>query len=244
MQKHLSNYFKDWEIYIDQCGPNSQLNLTELSNICQQTAAIHSELWGMSYFDMQKSNQAWVLSTMRFEILDTPKWHEIVTAETWIESLKGMRSVRDFEIKKDDTVLARASSLWVVLNTERRRPEPLAVPYDELIQYPERKATEIPTGKIDLNKDAKKCFSRKVAYSDLDIVGHANNVKYMEWSLDLLPIETILNNKIEAIDLNYIKEVHYQDNIDLYIYEEEHLIYFYIKRDDVTCFAMKLQIKP
>lgn len=243
MNKELSNYFKHWEIYISQCSANSHLKLTELSNICQQTAALHSAAWGMSYFDMQKFNQAWVLSTMRFEIFDLPIWHENIQSETWIESLKGMRSIRDFEIKKGERVVARASSLWVVLNTEKRRPEPLAIPYDNLEQYPERKATTIPTGRIDLTKPAVKVAERKVVYSDLDIVGHANNVKYMEWCFDVMNREVFDKNQIQAMDLNYLKEIHFEDIVDIKMHSEEKFIYFYITREDAICFALRIELK-
>lgn len=243
MNRELSNYFKDWEIDIAQCSANSHLKLTELSNICQQTAALHSAAWGMSYFDMQKENQAWVLSTMRFEIFDLPIWHENIQSETWIESLKGMRSVRDFEIKKGDQLVAKASSLWVVLNTEKRRPEPLAIPYDNLEQFPKRKATTIPTSRIDLTKPAVKVADRKVVYSDLDIVGHANNVKYMEWCFDVMNREIFDKNLIQAIDLNYLKEIHFEDIVEIKSFSEGKFIYLYIIRDETICFALRIELK-
>lgn len=237
-----STYLKEWEVYISQCGPNSQLKLTEISNIFQQTAALHSALWGMSYFDMQKFNQAWVLSTMRIEIIgDLPKWHQKIDAETWIESLKGMRSIRDFEISHKKKVVAKASSLWVVLNTLRRRPEPLAIPYHDLIQFPDRKATTIPTGKIDLSKPAKTILTHQVKYSDLDIVGHVNNVKYMEWCLDSIDRELLDQNQIKAIDLNFLKEINYNDEIEIKRYNENTYIYFYITRNEEISFAMCLE---
>lgn len=243
MSQPLSKYTKDWEIYVSQCGTNSQLKITELSNLCQQTAALHSATWGMSYFDMQKQDQAWVLSSMRIEINELPKWHETVQVETWIESLIGMRSIRDFEITKNGKKMASASSLWVVLNTEKRRPEPLAVSYDALEQFPDKKATTIPTGRIDLTKNAEQIGTKKVLYSDLDIVGHVNNIKYVEWCLDYLPKEFIEQNRLQNIDLNYIKEVHYHDEVAVFLYQENEYIYFYIKRNDMICFALRIELK-
>lgn len=243
MHKDLSNFYKNWEIYISQCYPNSLLKITELSNICQQVAALHSAAWGMSYTDMQKHHQAWVLSSMRFELFDMPKWHQTIQSETWIENLKGMRSIRNFEIKKDNQWVAKASSLWVVLNTERRRPEPLAIAYDNLQQYPDRKATSLSTSRIDLTLEAQTVGKRTVLYSDLDIVGHANNVKYMEWCLDTLDRDIIDNNRIKAIDLNYLKEIHYKDLIEIKRCEKNFFIYFYITKQDNIYFAMKLEIR-
>ena len=71
-----SIYTKKWEIFISQCSSNSSLRYTELSNLFQLTAAKHSDLGGMSYFEMQENNQAWVLSRMRLEIEHLPLWHD------------------------------------------------------------------------------------------------------------------------------------------------------------------------
>jgi hypothetical protein len=40
----------------------------------QLTAASHSDMGGISFSDMQEFNQAWVLSKMRVEITELPKW--------------------------------------------------------------------------------------------------------------------------------------------------------------------------
>ena len=78
----ISNHFtsiltKDWEINFLQCYPNGVLKYTDLCNLFQLTAAIHSELGGISFSDMQVYHQAWVLSKMRVEIARLPKWKEV-----------------------------------------------------------------------------------------------------------------------------------------------------------------------
>src|SRR5690606_14216277 len=133
------------------------------------------------------------------------------------------------------------SSLCVVLNTLRRRPEPLAIPYHDLIQYPDRKATTIPTGKIDLSKPAKTILTHQVKYSDLDIVGHVNNVKYMEWCLDSIDRELLDQNQIKAIHLNFLKENNYNDEIEIKRYNENSYIYFYITRNEEISFVMCIE---
>ena len=89
---------KDWEINFLQCYPNGVLKYTELCNLLQLTAATHSEVGGISFSDMQAFHQAWVLSKMRLEIHRLPKWKEIVTVKTWIQSLENSRSTRSLEM--------------------------------------------------------------------------------------------------------------------------------------------------
>ena len=79
------------------CTPNGYLKLTDLCNFFQLTASTHAELGGISYADMQKHHQAWVLSRMRVEITELPKWQDEVVVKTWIKSLENSRSIRCLE---------------------------------------------------------------------------------------------------------------------------------------------------
>jgi acyl-ACP thioesterase len=71
--------------------PNGYLKYTDLCNMLQLTAASHL-IWVVLASDMQEFNQAWVLSKMRVEITELPKWRDIVTVKTWVNPRKVSRS--------------------------------------------------------------------------------------------------------------------------------------------------------
>ncbi|WP_078213332.1 acyl-[acyl-carrier-protein] thioesterase [Flavobacterium sp. LM5] len=177
---------KDWEINFTQCAPNGFLKYTELCNLLQLTAAAHSELGGISFADMQEFHQAWVLSRMRVEIESLPKWGDTVTVSTWINSLENSRSVRALEVHVNGKKIVGSETFWAVFNTQKRRPEALALPYEHFELYPDKKATKDSFSKIDIHHEKEILFEKTVCLSDLDIVNHVNNVKYFEWCLDLV----------------------------------------------------------
>ena len=193
-----SVFSKDWEINFTQCTPNGYLKYTDLCNLLQLTAAAHSELGGISFSDMQEFDQAWVLSRMRVEISKLPKWKDTVTIKTWINTLENSRSVRALEVYVNGIKIVGSETFWAVINTEKRRPEALALPFGHFEIFPEHKATEKSFSKIYLNNDKNEVFHKVVVLSDLDIVNHVNNVKYLEWCLDLVPENLILNQEIES----------------------------------------------
>lgn len=240
--KFSSRYKGSCQVTIDKCSVNSKIRITDLMNLLQAVAGKHSDLGGMSYFDMQQNNQAWVLSSMRIEIENLPQWHETIEIETWIETLADIKTIRDFDVFLNDEKIIGGNSLWVVLNTEKRRPEAIAITHEHLIKYPEKKATIKTFAKIDLRKNAELVSHHKVVFSDLDALNHVNNVKYIEWCLDCLPLEILEKNLIKAIDINYLKEVTFNQNIAIYSCINEKEIYFYIKLDEIVCFAMKLEL--
>lgn len=230
------------EVTIDKCAVNSKIRITDLLNLLQAVAGKHSDLGGMSYFDMQQNNQAWVLSSMRVEIENLPQWHETIEIETWIESLAGIKTIRDFDVFLNDEKIIGANSLWVVLNTEKRRPEAIASVHDHLEKYPEKKATLKSFSKIDLSKNATFVSEHQVVFSDLDALNHVNNVKYIEWCLDCLPIDILEKNLIKAININFLKEVTFNQKAAIYSCIIKKEIYFYIKLNEIVCFAMKLDL--
>jgi acyl-ACP thioesterase len=233
---------QNWEINFLQCYPNGYLKYTDLCNILQLTAGLHAELGGISFSDMQVHHQAWVLSRMRVEIHRLPKWREVITVKTWINSLENSRSIRCLEMYLGDEKIMGCETFWAVFNTQTRRPENLAMPHEHFKKYPER-ATLHPFGKIDFQHEMQTVGTHQVKLSDLDIVNHANSVKYLEWCLDRVDFTIIQHQKIASFEMNYLKEVSLQDTVDIKQKAIEDTIVFGITREEKTCFALQLNLK-
>jgi medium-chain acyl-[acyl-carrier-protein] hydrolase len=238
-----SIFSKDWEINFTQCMPNGYLKYTDLCNMLQLTAASHSDMGGISFSDMQEFNQAWVLSKMRVEITELPKWRDIVTVKTWVNTLEKSRSVRALEMYVNGKKIIGSTTFWAVFNTERRRPEALALPYEHINLYPEKKPTQASFSKITINPEKEVVFEKVVYLSDLDIVNHVNNVKYLEWCLDHVDAKSILNEKLDSFEMNFMKELSLNDTVIIHENFSEESTIFSITKEDKTCFALQLNWK-
>lgn len=234
---------KDYEINFTQCLPNGYLKYTELCNLLQLTAAAHSEIGGISFTDMQEFDQAWVLSRMRVEITALPQWKDTVTVKTWINSLENSRSVRALEVHVNGKKVAGCETFWAVFNTKKRRPELLTLPHNHFELFPEVKATKEGFSKIDINPEKEEVFSKVVILSDLDIVNHVNNVKYLEWCMDLVDENIILKQKIKSFEMNFMKELSLRDEVMIHEDVSDEVIVFSITKEDKNCFALQLNLK-
>ena len=234
---------KDWDINFTQCAPNGYLKYTDLCNLLQLTAAAHSETGGISFTDMQEFDQAWVLSRMRVEIKKLPKSGDKVTVTTWINSLENSRSVRALEMHLNGEKIIGSETFWAVFNTHKRRPEALALPFEHFNLYPEKKATNHGFSKINLNHEKELLFEKKVFLSDLDIVNHVNNVKYLEWCMDLVDENLILSQKIESFEMNFLKELSLKDHVIIHESISQSETIFSITKEDKTSFALQLNWK-
>lgn len=235
-----SIYSHDWEINFLQCTPNGLLKHTELCNLLQLTAGYHAELGGLSFTDMQQHDQAWVLSRMRVEIDELPKWRDVVTVKTWIHDLQGSRSIRALEMYVGEKKIIGSTTYWAVFNTKLRKAEALALPHEHFEKYPDMYPTAESFKKVNLQRKAELQSERKVVLSDLDIVFHANNVKYLEWCLDVIDHRPILKQQLQSLDMNYLRELQLGDSVQLYSGTEEKQTYFTILKDEKPCFALEL----
>ena len=238
----ISILYEEKEINFLQCYPNGYLKYTDLCNILQLTAATHAELGGISFSDMQEFHQAWVLSRMRLEIKRLPKWKDVITVKTWINSLENSRSIRCLEMYLGDEKIIGCETFWAVFNTKTRRPENLALPHEHFQKFPER-ATNEAFSKIDFQQEMNFTGNHTVKLSDLDIVNHANSVKYLEWCLDLIDISIIKNQQIESLEMNYLKEVSLNETVDLKQKVNNKNIVFTISKEEKTNFALQLYLK-
>jgi medium-chain acyl-[acyl-carrier-protein] hydrolase len=219
------------------------LKYTDLCNILQLTAGVHAEMGGISFSDMQLHHQAWVLSRMRVEIKRLPRWRDVVTVKTWINSLENSRSIRCLELYIGDEKIIGCETFWAVFNTKTRRPESLALQHEHFEKYPNDKATEVPFSKIDISMDKEAVAEKVILLSDLDIVNHANSVKYLEWCLDYVDPKLLLNQKLESFEMNYLKEVSLSDVVSIEKSNPESSTTFTVSSSGKTCFALQLNLR-
>ena len=238
-----SIYSRDWEINFTQCTPGGYLKYTDLCNMLQLTAGYHAEIGGISFTDMQAFNQAWVLSRMRVEILELPKWRDVVTVKTWIVSLENSRSVRALEMHVNGKKIVGSETFWAVFNTKSRRPEALALPSDHFEKYPDDFSTVDRVKKVVIAENKEILGEREVVLSDIDIVNHVNNVKYLEWCLDWAEPDRILMLQLESFDMNFMKELMLEDEVLIYGSETENSDFYSIEKDEKVCFALQLNWK-
>jgi acyl-ACP thioesterase len=71
----------------------------------------------------------------------------------------------------------------------------------------------------------------------LDIVNHANSVKYLEWCLDCLEPEVLLKKKITSLNMNYLKEVSFLEVVEISRKQNT----FTLSKEGKTCFALELE---
>ena len=237
-----SIYEQEFELTFLNCYPNGLLKYTDLCNFIQITAGNHADLGGISYSDLQRHDQAWVLSRIRVEIAKLPKWRDKIVMKTWIKSLENSRSIRCLEMYLNGEKIAGCETFWVVINTQTRRPDILVLNHDHFKRF-NTDATLKPTEKINTNEVFEKIGNRKVVFSDLDIVNHANNVKYLEWCFDYENPNKLLMSEVKALDMNFMRELNLYDEAEIMTNSVENESIFTLSKEGKVAYALKIEWK-
>jgi len=199
-------YQKEFPVLSYHLDPAGKARLTTLANFFQEMAYQHANRLGFGYRDLKKNRTLWVLSRMRIRMNRYPVWDEVVTVETWHRGMEKLFGMRDFRVRdQQGRVLGVAGSAWLIVDMDTRRP---IRPDSSLMQS--NRGTEAvfdqPLQKIEPVEFPEPMTVRSVVHSDLDIVGHVNNVKYIEWCIDAACVNLEEPSMIREFEINYLHE--------------------------------------
>jgi len=205
---------KEYEIHYYEVDFRRQMKLTSLIDFLGDVATCQSELLGVGMDYLSANKLGWVLYKWDIKIHNYPKYGDKIKIKTTPYGFRRFYAYRTFEVfnEKGDLV-AEAKSIWFLLNTERRRPVRIEKEFYDAYGIEEDCKDILDIDDISKLEfvDEEKIFN--VRYGDIDTNKHVNNSKYASWAIEVLPLDFILNYKINSIKITYQKETKYGDTI-------------------------------
>jgi acyl-ACP thioesterase len=107
---------------------------------------------------------------------------------------------RDFELYSSSGVLlGRAITQWVILNLTTRKLERVPKFVSDCHPHNPKYAMQESDWKIEAQADSPVMASFSVKRSDIDIMNHVNNIRYLEWIIDTLPASYSKPSMVEIL---------------------------------------------
>jgi len=193
-----------------------RVTIPMIGNYMLHAASNHASLRGFGFSDMTEKHTAWVLSRLAIEMNRYPEMSEPITLYTWIDEVGRLFTSRCFElVDGSGTSVGFARSIWAAIDMQTRRPTPLDI--EALSVYVSDKACPIEKpGKILPVEQDVEGVLYQVKYSDLDINGHFNSIKYMEHLLDLFELDLFREKEVNRFEIAYLSEGRYGMPLTLY----------------------------
>lgn len=195
-----------------------RLTMGVLGNHLLNCAGFHATERGFGIATLNESNYTWVLSRLAIELEEMPLQYESFSVQTWIENVYRLFTDRNFAIlNKDGKPIGYARSIWAMISMDTRKPaDLLSLHNGSIVDYICQKECPIEKpGRIKVNQ--KELAGEVVTkYSDIDINGHVNSIRYIEHILDLFPLEIFREKRIRRFEMAYNAESYYGDTLAFY----------------------------
>ena len=157
----------------------------------------------------------WAVTRHKAEISRLPRLGETITVETWpmpTTRVSFPRSVVAYDSFGNE--LFRSISLWVLMDLDNRT---MVLPGKSGVDVPGLlRGSELapPNSLAPVSLSAKT--ERTVRFTDLDLNGHMNNCRYMDWVCDLLPSGFHHGHPMKEFTLCYLAEAREGDGLQLH----------------------------
>ncbi len=195
---------------------NNRLKISSFFNYMQDIAAAHADNLNVGWKALQKEGLFWVLSWIKIEVENYPKFEDNVLIKTWPKGKHKLYALRDFILSngKND-IYCKAASAWLLINSKTKRMTDLSnflanIPY----QPNEHAINELPQ-KISAENSKETVFYKSVDYTDIDLNDHVNNAKYIEYIQNCYTQDFHKRNKIKSLTISFISETKFGGKIEL-----------------------------
>lgn len=236
----MSKLSKTIDVQISDCDANGRLRPSVAQSKLLEVGEQQAGQFGVSYAELLRRDMCWVLYRQHSRFRRMPKAFQSIRATTWPGMIAGPVFPRFFVLEQDGERIGEAVTSWVLIQVSNRRPLRPSVLEGQLPQSPESEPLPLP-GMLRI-ENARQVLERTVRYSDVDINGHMNNAKYLDWACDLLPFERLRERGICEWQINYTSETLPGETLALSLLEEGDAAYVQGKKthDGRVAFEAKM----
>ena len=201
-------YSQTFRIASYQADVSARIKPSAILELMQEMSGAHAEIIGVGGSALQPKNLAWVLTRVEVRMDRYPKSGEEITVETFPMPNRRVFFPRYFIFRDaKGNQIGCAGTLWVVLDVTTRK---MANAAEITSLMPDNSDLAAPMGMPATVEDVAAPDEealRLPVYTDLDVNGHVNNTRYLDWCCNALGIDTMRSYEIRHFAVNYNQEI-------------------------------------
>ena len=207
-------YEREYVLAATDVNSAGRLKNSRLLAILQAIAGEHSAILGVDQASLDSKRLFWAVIRHRVQITRLPVSGETIRVCTWpMPTTRTAYPRATVAYDGQGQELFRSMSLWILMDMETRAmvlPGKSGVDVQGSLQ-----GNELTLPGSLLPQTLPHSENRKVRFSDLDINGHMNNCRYMQWVDDLLPAAFHQEHCPKELLVCYLSEAREAETVDL-----------------------------
>ena len=204
----LKTYTQEFRIASYQTDLTARIKPSAILEIMQEMAGAHAEMLNVGRSRLDPMNLAWVLTRVEVRMERYPRSGEMIQAETFPMPNRRVFFPRYFIFRDSEgKQIGCAGSMWVVLDITTRK---MANAAEIVASMPDNSDLNAPMGMpatVEEIAAASQESLRIPVYTDLDVNGHVNNTRYLDWCCNALGIDVMRTHEMRRFAVNYNQEI-------------------------------------
>ena len=215
LENHSPKMSVTWNLRTIDCDCHGRLRPDAAFIVMQELAGDHAQALNCGRDNLLKKDIVWVLARSSVAFEKVPALGAKLTAVTWPGPAAHMLFPRNYMFYQDGQPVGAAATLWMLVDAHTHAPVKNAA---KEVVFPTVETLDPPLAaprRIRPQGELTKTLQRRCSYCDLDVNGHMNNTRYLQWVADAIgPVQTP-----RAYQLNFISEIHPQEQVSMDIYK-------------------------
>ena len=200
-------YQMKMKIPFDMSDMNGNIKLPSLILLSLQVSGSQSAQLGVSDKEiLEKYNLVWIITEYDIDVIRLPRFAEEITIETEALSYNRLFCYRRFTIYDESgQAIIQMLASFALMDRDSRKVH--SVDPEMVAPYQSEFSKKIIRGPkyTDLDNPTSKDYH--VRFYDLDMNGHVNNSKYLDWFFEVMGADFLMDHIPQKINLKYVKEV-------------------------------------
>lgn len=210
----VNTFTKKYEIHYYEVDYKLRCKLSSIIDFICDVGTHQSESVGGGIEYCTNNNCAWVFYKYDIKMYRYPRFGENISLSTTPVGFKKFYGLRKYIIRDDkNEIIGEALALFFLINIEKRRPMRIQKEQYDFYGVDGDVDYDISMDKLERVEEEQYSKQFDIRYSDIDSNKHVNNVKYVEWAMEAIPIEVINDYQLTRIKVTFEKETTYGERI-------------------------------
>lgn len=195
------------KIPFDMSDVNGYIKIPQLILLSLQVSGMQSIELGMSdMYILENYNLVWIITDYNMKIERLPVFDEKITIETYAKSHNRLFCYRAFNIKDEagNTIIEMVAT-FVLMDRDTRKVHPVMSEITDAFDSEFSKTMLRGPRFKELEGGVEQEY--RVRFYDLDMNGHVNNSKYLDWVFEVMGADFLTDHVPKKVHLKYVKEV-------------------------------------